>query len=377
MENNFLKVINIFDKSSQSSTEKITIKTNPQTQLSRKPKIINLDPEPKNTTNQTPKTKTIPPPNYFRLQLSTPEPQINYAVVDLSLKKTKIPQQKKIQSKVSSVNENKITQKQKYRNPTKIITKPTTRTKLLKTIPINTNPKPKINTKSNLSSKTKTKPKNAIKTEKSFLFLNTDHSREILTNEKQKTFQIFISGLNFDSQEQDVLNYFSKYDRAISAKLVYNKNGKKTGQAFVTYRTQEEANRAVHFYHKQTMMSRWLWVRLSNDDRKITRPKKKFRSNKPRKSTRKVPKVKKNKIISIDNNTTNNNNKKNNKNKNYNNQVNNSYSNIIINTDNEKSNLNTINSNIKQNKNHFSNQTQSKPPKNIGSKLIDLTALFK
>ncbi|KAJ6251550.1 heterogeneous nuclear ribonucleoprotein-related [Anaeramoeba flamelloides] len=407
MENNFLKVINIFDKSPQPSNEKTHIKTNPQIQINRKPKIINLDPEPKNATNQTPKskskpkTKKIPQPNYFRLQLSTPEPQVNYPVVDLSLKKTNLFQQKKIQSKVSNPNENKVTKKRKYRNQqqikiitksktktrtntktitnTKIITKSKTNPKLLQKTQTNTKTKFLSNTKpkANIIPKTKINQQNPIKTAKSFLFLNTDHSLESLTNSNQKTFQIFISGLNFDSKEQDVLNYFSKYDQAISAKLVYNKNGKKTGQAFVTYRTQEEANRAVHFYHKQTMMSRWLWVRLSNDDRTITRPKKKFRSNKSRNATRKVHITQKTKTISLDNNMTKNNRNNYRKQKikntnNWNNNRNSSYSNHIINTDNEKSNLNITKCNFKQNKNHF-----SKPNKNIGSKLIDLTALFK
>ncbi|KAJ3426796.1 RNA-binding protein [Anaeramoeba flamelloides] len=117
-------------------------------------------------------------------------------------------------------------------------------------------------------------------TTKSILFLNTDHSFENFRSGHQSTNQIFISGLNFDAKERDVLQYFSKYDQARSAKLLYNKYGKKTGKAFVTYYKKEEADRAVHFYHKQMMMSRWLWVRLSYNNKQPIKKKTKQNSNK-------------------------------------------------------------------------------------------------
>lgn len=76
--------------------------------------------------------------------------------------------------------------------------------------------------------------------------------------------KLFVGNLSYDTQEQDLQDYFSQVGNVTSVALMLDKfSGKSRGFAFVEFASAEEAAKAVEQYHQKEFQGRALTVNIA------------------------------------------------------------------------------------------------------------------
>ena len=76
--------------------------------------------------------------------------------------------------------------------------------------------------------------------------------------------RLFVGNLSYQTQENDLQDYFSQAGTVTSVNLMMDKiSGKSRGFAFVEFASAEEANKAVEQFHDQEFQGRTLTVNIA------------------------------------------------------------------------------------------------------------------
>ena len=76
--------------------------------------------------------------------------------------------------------------------------------------------------------------------------------------------RLFVGNLSYQTEENDLQDYFSQAGAVTSVNLMKDKvTGKSRGFAFVEFATAEEANKAVEQFHNKEFQGRALTVNIA------------------------------------------------------------------------------------------------------------------
>lgn len=78
--------------------------------------------------------------------------------------------------------------------------------------------------------------------------------------------KLYVGNLSYDCSVQDLTDYFSQVGSLEDTYIVNDRNtGRSRGFAFVTFSSDEEANKAIEKFNEQEFMGRNLSVRIAQE----------------------------------------------------------------------------------------------------------------
>ncbi|MFN8769760.1 MAG: RNA recognition motif domain-containing protein [Neisseriaceae bacterium] len=66
-----------------------------------------------------------------------------------------------------------------------------------------------------------------------------------MENTKESKNKLFVASLSFKANDNDLLEIFSSIGGVVSAKVIFDRDGKSRGYGFVEMKTEEEADDAI------------------------------------------------------------------------------------------------------------------------------------